>query len=230
LSLHTTESRAQHDLPTLNSTSSPFRRIKYAVSDFIRQHKEIQLSLFPTLVDFKKKSFFSKISSLLSAPVVFLLAATLPVVKESSLNNTGIHLSDDTADLLQDYNDEDDISTNADIHNLSVWNRWLTAVQFVCFPMLISFVMVTQDIGPWYIIFPVCVGIGIITAAAFWFTTSPYKQPPLYWMMCFVGFGIAVVWIFLIANEVVSVLQAIGMALGVSEAILGLTVFALVSN
>ncbi|KAI8891382.1 hypothetical protein K501DRAFT_166327 [Backusella circina FSU 941] len=227
LSLHTAESRAQHDIPTLDSISSPVARIKYVISDFIKQHKEIQLNLFPTLVDFKKKSFFSKISSLLSAPVVFLLAATLPVVKESSLNNTGVHLSDDTADLLQDYNDEDDINANTDIHNLSGWNQWLTAVQLVCSPMLISFVMVTQDVGPWYIIFPVCFGIGIITAAAFWFTTSPYKQPPLHWMMCFVGFGVAVVWIFLIANEVVSVLQAIGMALGVSEAILGLTVFAL---
>jgi sodium/potassium/calcium exchanger 6 len=46
--------------------------------------------------------------------------------------------------------------------------------------------------------------------------------------MCFVGFIIAVLWIYIIANEVVGVLQTIGFALGISDAILGLTVFAMV--
>lgn len=48
-------------------------------------------------------------------------------------------------------------------------------------------------------------------------------------MLSFVGFFVALNWIFLLANEVVGLLQAIGQIFSISDAIMGLTVFALVS-
>lgn len=45
--------------------------------------------------------------------------------------------------------------------------------------------------------------------------------------LCFVGFISAVVWIYLLANEVVTLLTAIGLIMNISEAILGLTIFAI---
>lgn len=199
--MHTAESR-HNDLDTsYNNNTNPF-------FDPI----EVRKRLFPTLVGFRQKSIFSKISSVFSAPVIFLLTVTLPVIREADLKNKGIQLSDD---LLEE--------------EPSAWVKWLTAVQFICAPLLISFVLITQDVGPVAIVLPVTLVLGVLITAAFWVTTSEHKQPRLFWMMCFMGFAVAVLWIFLIANEVVSVLQAIGMALGVSEAILGLTVFALVS-
>lgn len=175
---------------------------------------------------FRQKSVFSKISSVFSAPVIFLLSITLPVIRESDLKNEGIQLNDSTADMLQDYNEERHHVESEE----SSWVKWLTAVQFVCAPLLISFVLITQEAGPAAIILPVNITLGALVSIAFWITTSNSRPPRLFWMMCFVGFAVAVLWIFLIANEVVSVLQAIGMALGVSEAILGLTVFALVTT
>ncbi|RCH79066.1 hypothetical protein CU098_003020 [Rhizopus stolonifer] len=195
--------------------------------------RQVRKHLFPTLVGFRQKSMFSKISSVLSLPVIFSLAATLPVVRESALKSNTIELNDDINDLLQDYNedeDEDQMQVTTDMVMQSeegTWVKWLTAVQLFGGPLLVSFVLITQEIAPAFIVLPVILSISTSMSLAFWFTTSATKQPRLYWMMCFVGFAIAVVWIFLIANEVVSVLQAIGMALGVSEAILGLTVFAL---
>lgn len=196
--------------------------------------------LFPTLVGFRQKSTFSKISSILSAPVIFLLAITLPVVLENALTSQRtVQLSDDTAELLQDYysdNDEDDdedgdLQTETSLSKTEEglsWVKWLTAVQLVGAPLLIAFIFITQEISSIAVTLPVAIVLGALLSAAFWMTTSASKQPRLFWMMCFIGFGIAVVWIFLIANEVVSVLQAIGMAVGASEAILGLTIFALV--
>lgn len=43
---------------------------------------------------------------------------------------------------------------------------------------------------------------------------------------CFMGFAIAIVWIMAIADEVVSVLQTFGHIFGLSDAIIGLTIFA----
>lgn len=46
-------------------------------------------------------------------------------------------------------------------------------------------------------------------------------------LLCFLGFFIAMVWILTIVNEVVGVLEALGAVMGVSDAILGLTIFAM---
>lgn len=43
---------------------------------------------------------------------------------------------------------------------------------------------------------------------------------------CSMGFLVAVVWIMAIADEVVNVLQTFGFIFGLSDAIIGLTIFA----
>jgi sodium/potassium/calcium exchanger 6 len=61
-------------------------------------------------------------------------------------------------------------------------------------------------------------------------TTSAEKAPRWYWMLSFGGFVIALNWIFLLANEMVGLLQALGTIFSISDAIMGLTIFAMVSN
>ena len=57
--------------------------------------------------------------------------------------------------------------------------------------------------------------------------TSEPERPPRYQpALAFLGFVISVGWIYLIANEIVSLLKAIGVFFGISDAILGLTVLA----
>jgi sodium/potassium/calcium exchanger 6 len=53
------------------------------------------------------------------------------------------------------------------------------------------------------------------------------KKPPKWQpILAFIGFVISVGWIYLIANEIVSLLKAVGIEFGISDAILGLTVLA----
>jgi solute carrier family 24 (sodium/potassium/calcium exchanger), member 6 len=68
------------------------------------------------------------------------------------------------------------------------------------------------------------VALGLLLA-----TSSPNKPPKWHKALCAVGFLVAIGWISTIADEVVGVLRAIGAILGVSEAILGVTVFAVVT-
>jgi sodium/potassium/calcium exchanger 6 len=56
--------------------------------------------------------------------------------------------------------------------------------------------------------------------------TSPTREPKYRPLFCFMGFAVAIAWISTIANEVVGVLKAFGVILGISDAILGLTIFA----
>lgn len=57
-------------------------------------------------------------------------------------------------------------------------------------------------------------------------TTSSHKPPKFRYIFCFIGFVVGITWISTIANEVVGVLKAFGVIFGISDAILGLTVFA----
>ncbi|CEP19724.1 hypothetical protein [Parasitella parasitica] len=241
VSLHTAESR-HNDIAAM----PPPGRIGAFVSHLFNStnthyiRRQIKTHLFPSLMGFRQKSVFGKVSAVLSVPVIFLLSTTLPVVNEQALAGGGggggggsrvahIELNDDTVGLARAFaggerEEDNDMAVNS---AQAAWVKWITAVQLVGAPLLVSIVMVTQDIVPVYVALPVGLATGLLVAMAFWMTTLPTTQPRLFWMMCFIGFGVAVVWIFLIANEVVSVLQAIGMAVGASEAILGLTVFAL---
>ena len=69
---------------------------------------------------------------------------------------------------------------------------------------------------------------GLIALALLLTFSSPHKPPKWHKSLCAVGFVVAIGWISTIADEVVGILRAIGAILGVSEAILGVTVFAMV--
>lgn len=70
--------------------------------------------------------------------------------------------------------------------------------------------------------------IGCILAGVIFHKTKANEAPEWHWMLAFVGFVIALNWIFLLANEMVGLLQALGTIFDISEAIMGLTIFALV--
>lgn len=220
-------SRNEPSRPTTPVYPSRPSRLYHYFAKIGLDPQQVTFYLFPSLENFSEKSIYSKISSLISAPVIFLLAITLPVVKESAVQ--GVVLDEDALEMLQDIPDEP-VDMNELAESRATWNQWMTAVQLVCAPIFVATVFAVNDVVPAAIILPVAAGFGLLITVAFKLTTSPLRQPRLYWMMSFVGFAIAMVWIYVIANEVVSVLQTVGMALGISDAILGLTVFALVNR
>jgi solute carrier family 24 (sodium/potassium/calcium exchanger), member 6 len=110
------------------------------------------------------------------------------------------------------------------------WNRWLVVLQIFTAPFFIVVIvwanMFSDD--PHWLLRPSLISLtvslallGLILA-----TTSPHRTPHWHAALCFLGFVVSIAWISTIAGEVVGVLKALGVILNISDAILGLTIFA----
>eukprot|EP01094_Clydonella_sp_ATCC50884_P021256 TRINITY_DN4643_c0_g1_i3.p1 TRINITY_DN4643_c0_g1~~TRINITY_DN4643_c0_g1_i3.p1 ORF type:complete len:676 (+),score=186.68 TRINITY_DN4643_c0_g1_i3:204-2030(+) len=75
-------------------------------------------------------------------------------------------------------------------------------------------------------IWPVALAIGVVCSIVI-FTTSSIKEPPAYHMVFVVfSFVMSSVWMYLLANELMCVLRALGRILSVNNQVLGLSVVA----
>ncbi|KAK4672945.1 hypothetical protein QC763_107420 [Podospora pseudopauciseta] len=127
---------------------------------------------------------------------------------------------------------EPDRVTTASEHPAG-WNRWLVALQLFTGPMfvvLIGWANTMEDYANptktllMLVLYSLVVSLCLL--AALLLTTSPDSKPKYHFLLCFLGFVISVAWISTIAGEVVGAMKAFGVILDISEAILGLTVFA----
>ena len=111
------------------------------------------------------------------------------------------------------------------------WNRWLVCIQAFTAPHFVVFIvwantdsqLSLRDLLNSF----AYTMIGSLLALSLLLTTTTEARAPRYRpVLCFLGFIVSVAWISTIANEVVGVLKALGVILGMSDAILGLTIFA----
>lgn len=115
----------------------------------------------------------------------------------------------------------------------SGWSRWLVCVQLFTGPLftvLIVWANMLEDLehpGKALVKMLLCsLVLSLVLLAVMLSTTSSDVRPRYHFLLCFLGFIISVAWISTIAGEVVGVLKTLGVVLGISEAILGLTIFA----
>ena len=270
---------------------------KWWPSHFLPLPAELYSSLFPTICNWRKKTWWEKLLGIIAAPSVFLLTITLPVVengsdekeKEDTLTRSPntqagpdhkqtprtrnriegqegqallppIISVDDADESEQGFGSEesqdwksrfsgstapertptgmhspspepeDESNTNAS--SSEEWRWWLVAVQIFCAPLFLAAVVsvnINQErtrvsavrLVLVSLLSSLCI-IGLIMA-----TTTTVSRPPRWrFLLCFVGFVVSIAWISTIANEVVGVIKTIGVVLDMSDAILGLTVFA----
>lgn len=175
--------------------------------------------LFPTLVDFANQSHTQRLLAILAVPSVFVLTVTLPVVNPP-VDQKMAELNEEGADLEAVVAKEDGERITA--HR--GWNRWLTSLQCILTPLLVSIMIFIGE--PLLIPILISLAIGFVLLTFTLLLTSHDQRPKQHSWFCFIGFAISVCWISTIANEVVGTLQAFGTILGLSDAILGLTVFA----
>ncbi|KAF6813926.1 sodium calcium exchanger protein [Colletotrichum sojae] len=124
-------------------------------------------------------------------------------------------------------------SSIAAVDESGQWNRWLVAIQLFTGPLfavIILWANMMEDFKHPYkvlvrFILYTLLGSTILLGLLL-MTTNPYKRPKFHFLLCFMGFTIAIAWISTIAGEVVGVLKAFGVIFGISEALLGLTIFA----
>lgn len=111
------------------------------------------------------------------------------------------------------------------------WNRWLLSTQLFTGPFFIVFIYWgnTDQESSGRALLLLMLGALLVSLGSFailLLTTTPTRPPRYRYLFCFLGFVVSIAWISTIANEVVGVLKAFGVILDISDAILGLTVFA----
>lgn len=110
------------------------------------------------------------------------------------------------------------------------WNRWLVIIQIFTAPFFIVLVLWAnlEPDSPRTLLRHTLYSLiaSLCTLAFILATTTPNRPPRWRSALCFLGFVVAIAWISTIANEVVGVLRTLGVILNMSDAILGLTIFA----
>jgi len=112
-----------------------------------------------------------------------------------------------------------------EIHGIH-FNKWLLTAQCVCGPLFVTAILLSNSVYAWISLLATAVGgISVGVLVAFFAKTGRNGAGRI--ARSIMGFVVAVVWIMAIADEVVRVLQTFGFIFGLSDAIIGLTVFAI---
>ncbi|RYP76195.1 hypothetical protein DL771_002019 [Monosporascus sp. 5C6A] len=260
-------------------------------------------TFFPTLQDWQSKTIWDKCVSLISAPSIFLLVITLPVVeseraddgsagdlseqpRSGHLGNTAAPVSFEphgsiepetewqryrrstrsiisppsSPPLISIVAPDDGPESGIGPETLPLpsmetpspepssdigrdgfatpdeepgWNRWLFFIQIFTGPLFCAFIiwanMAEELEHPTRTLIRLLLSsfVGsLVLLGVMLMTTSPDRRPKYHFLFCFLGFCISIAWISSVAGEVVGVLKAFGVIFDISEAILGLTVFA----
>jgi len=189
--------------------------------------------LFPTLHRLREQSILGQIACIFAAPAVTLLTLTLPVVvtpyeNKHASREKSIHGGDGR---LVDFEEEgvervliaeEEIEEN--MHELS-FNKWLMAAQCVCGPLFCARVLFGGMKHDFWLTLATAIA-GFAAAILVVMFSDKGNSITAQMARCSMGFVVAVIWIMAIADEVVNVLQTFGHIFGLSDAIIGLTIFA----
>lgn len=229
----------------------------------------IVATVFPTLYGWRKKSILDKILGILSAPSVFLLTITLPIVEAEDHSDAGPHGETTTGNQTPAHEPQrpslnvlppsspalEPFPEAAPPHRGSTrqmsdalpkllvsdadsigslekdWSRWLVIVQIFTAPFFVTTITwANMDDDHSIRLYIKLVLSSLLFSLILLFLLlllTTHDRPPAFRpLLCFLGFAVAIAWISTIANEVVGVLKAIGVILNISDAILGLTIFA----
>ncbi|ORX41138.1 Sodium/calcium exchanger protein-domain-containing protein [Kockovaella imperatae] len=105
------------------------------------------------------------------------------------------------------------------------FNKYLTAIQCVLGPAWCTLTIFRGASYFWWILLGVSIA-GTLSAGAVLMYAVDGSSPAWRMVRCLAGFVCSMVWIAAIADEVVGILKAVGVILGLSDAIVGLTIFA----
>ncbi|KIL90984.1 hypothetical protein FAVG1_05680 [Fusarium avenaceum] len=118
-------------------------------------------------------------------------------------------------------------------HDSTGWSRWLVALQLFTGPQFAVLVLWANTMDDWdnprmtlvrMVLYSLLASLILLAVLVIF--TSEDRPPRYHYMLCFMGFIISIAWISTIAGEVVGVLKTVGVILNISEALLGLTIFA----
>ncbi|XP_059480148.1 mitochondrial sodium/calcium exchanger protein-like [Neocloeon triangulifer] len=109
------------------------------------------------------------------------------------------------------------------------WCRPLNALHCFTCPLFCLFatqVATVSLVWPWLQLWVIAGVIGAFAAVWVFYSTEPDRPPRYHNVFAFLGFAGSVVTIYMVANEVVNLLRAIGILSNLSDTMLGMTVLA----
>lgn len=110
------------------------------------------------------------------------------------------------------------------------WNRWLVIIQIFTAPLFVALLVhanMDSSSARGLVLSVLFSLIGSLSVSLLLLLlTTPDRAPRFRYLLCFIGFVVSIAWISTIAGEVVGALKALGIILNISDAILGLTIFA----
>lgn len=104
------------------------------------------------------------------------------------------------------------------------WNRMFSVLSFFFAPLFVLFISVTPSLP---VFLAVC-GFGLLAAALAWWITDEHlpSRKPIRLLFVLVAFVVSAIWAFVIAREIVAVMLTIGLGVGISYGVLGVSVLA----
>lgn len=167
-------------------------------------------TLFPTLSDLNQKPWYTKLSSIITAPSLFLFTISIPVFETDAIERESELLTPITPRLH-----------NSQVKDCQSWLLYIQAIVSPLTVLYLSFHEYFHSLLMLFFISFVISGLLLLFIKLFMLNSDHIRY------ISFIGFLISLSWISTIANEVVSLIKAIGVILHISDAILGLTIFAI---
>ncbi|AOA64195.1 hypothetical protein PP7435_CHR3-2601 [Komagataella phaffii CBS 7435] len=186
-----------------------------------RRFQRLVLLLIPTFANFKDSSWINKIFILSSAPIVLSLTLTIPV-----------RLISDFQDIPESETIEGSGTTTNRTTSLRAQVSLLITQAFFSFLLLTFATVGTSDGFAIYVVFSLICS-SIVSMIIYSVLVSPVSKSPtkssnlVNIALSFIGFASSIAWISIFAEELINIFKFYSVFFKISEAILGLTIFAI---
>ncbi|KAJ3081197.1 hypothetical protein HDU99_006337 [Rhizoclosmatium hyalinum] len=218
--------------------------------------RALRNSIVPYLARWDSMTLKERIFSLSTTPIGTALKLTIPIVHRGDVEKLRQYSdrrnSDMSGELGPLLDRDDDIDEDAESSGLlprrpqpsrsqqqrprvpgrllmAESDRYLVSMQlFFGTQFAASVLMARGDHAYNSIVWVSSCILGSIFASVAFFTSKTNTMPTMlrFNLLCFFGFIVSIVWVYTVANEIVGLLETIGIILHIDEVILGLTIFA----
>ena len=196
--------------------------------------RAVQLALFPSLVHWSSKSWLNKMVSVTSVPALLALRATVPAAEDEPLATheaVAAHEARHRLQLAEDGEAADQEALLAEDRTAAEGAAAQRVLVLVHYTLTVPFALWVLELphdARWrQVAMALAAVVGSVIGAVRVRRERPPRSAGTSIVRSLVGFGVSLLWIVTAVDEIVNVLRTLGFVYGWSDAILGLSVFAI---